>query len=270
MPRINEPTLEEHRRKTLNALLDCAEDIIRYQGDKALTPAAVSEGAGIARNSIYRYVRNMDDLRRMLLMRHLPEWERSLRDGLEGVSDPVDIIGVWVRINIEQASIHGHGWMTKMHVSDTSGTAATCPHASANTGNVGSSGISVSSHMLSSDSSTSSTQLLDSARISPSSSATSSSMPSSTAPEPSFDTTKDSNGKPNFHTVIAQPILNAWYQLAPSSAHIGTALTRGLVASGMHLLENAQDDTESDRIIMQTEIAARAIALALQVQTQEE
>jgi hypothetical protein len=38
----------------------------------------------------------------------------------------------------------------------------------------------------------------------------------------------------------------------------------------MHLLENAQDDTESDRIIMQTEIAARAIALALQVQTQEE
>jgi AcrR family transcriptional regulator len=111
MPRISEATVEEHRRKTMNALLDSAELIVRTKGPDALTACAVAQGAGIARNSIYRYVKDMDDLRRAVLHRHLPQWEQALTDGLADVDTPEKTIVEWVRINLEQDASHGHDWL---------------------------------------------------------------------------------------------------------------------------------------------------------------
>ncbi|WEV46866.1 TetR/AcrR family transcriptional regulator [Bifidobacterium sp. ESL0690] len=118
MPRINEANLEEHRRHTMNALLDSAEKIMREQGGEALTPANVSKGAGIARNSIYRYVKDMKDLRRQLMARHMPQWVEALEKGLSGVIDPAEIIVQWVKINLEQSILQGHDWMTQIPLSD--------------------------------------------------------------------------------------------------------------------------------------------------------
>lgn len=114
MPRISEATLEEHRRKTMNALLDSAETILKTRGDEAFTAVAVGQGAGIARNSIYRYVRDMGELRHRVLERHLPAWQSALDEGLAGIEDPHAIIAVWVRINLEQAAIHGHAWLMRL------------------------------------------------------------------------------------------------------------------------------------------------------------
>ncbi|MCH3973577.1 MAG: TetR/AcrR family transcriptional regulator [Bifidobacterium tibiigranuli] len=209
MPRISEANLEEHRRNTMNALLDCAEHIAKTQGNNALTPAAVSQGAGIARNSIYRYVDNMDDLRHKLLQRHLPDWRKALEDGLAGVSDPVEIIAIWVRINLEQTSIHGHGWMMKLH--PTGGAAARKPKPDAKT-----------------------------------------------------DVSNDgSEDKPDFHATIAMPVARAWRQLCPHSPRVGATITRGLVSSGMRLLESAHDDAQARAIITQVEQAARAMAQSM-------
>ena len=76
-----------------------------------LTAGAVTSAAGIARNSIYRYVDSVDDLRGLVLARHLPAWIDAVAAELEAVDDPAERIVVWVRANLQQAARTGHGWL---------------------------------------------------------------------------------------------------------------------------------------------------------------
>lgn len=92
-------------------LVDAAEQILRSGDPDALTASAVSSAVGIARNSIYRYVDSVDDLRGLVLARHLPDWLDAVENALSTVDDPADRIAVWVRANVEQAARSGHGWL---------------------------------------------------------------------------------------------------------------------------------------------------------------
>lgn len=111
MPRINAATVKEHRANVQSALVDAAERLLREQGADALTASAVTASAGIARNSIYRYVDSVDDLRGMVLARHLPQWSRAVAHAVDGIDDPRERIAVWSRANLEQAAQTGHGWL---------------------------------------------------------------------------------------------------------------------------------------------------------------
>ena len=55
--------MREHRENVRTALVDAAESIVRTEGVDGLTAGAVTKAAGIACNSIYRYVDSVDDLR---------------------------------------------------------------------------------------------------------------------------------------------------------------------------------------------------------------
>ena len=72
MPKITAPTVQEHRARMNERLVDAAENILREGGVRALTAGAVAKEAGIARNSIYRYVDSVDDLRLRVLERNVP------------------------------------------------------------------------------------------------------------------------------------------------------------------------------------------------------
>lgn len=112
MPRINAASVREHREQVSTALVDAAERILRESGDtEALTAGAVATEAGIARNSIYRYVDSVDDLRGLVLARYLPQWGRAVAEAVAGVEDPAERIVVWSRANLEQAATSGHGWL---------------------------------------------------------------------------------------------------------------------------------------------------------------
>lgn len=106
---------KSHREKVLDSLIDSADRILR--SGRKLTAAEVSSAAGIARNSIYRYVDSVDDLRGLVLSRYLPAWEESIAKALEGVTDPIDRLVVWLETNLAQAKITGHSWF--MNVSHT-------------------------------------------------------------------------------------------------------------------------------------------------------
>ena len=71
MPKIDAPTVAEHRARVQQRLVDAAESILRDSPSQPLTAAAVSAQAGIARNSIYRYVDSVDDLRVLVIRRYL-------------------------------------------------------------------------------------------------------------------------------------------------------------------------------------------------------
>lgn len=110
MPRIDAPTVAEHRAKVLERLVDAAEEILR-QRDAELTAGAVTARAGIARNSIYRYVESVDDLRAHVVARYLPTWTATVDAAVAAAPTPADRIVTWVRVNLEQAHASGHGWL---------------------------------------------------------------------------------------------------------------------------------------------------------------
>ncbi len=109
MPKIQAPTVREHREQIRARLIDAAEEILRTDGE--LTAAAVSERAGIARNSIYRYVESVDDLQGLVLARHLPGWLAGVRAALVGMHEPRERVLTWCAANLDQAAESGHGWL---------------------------------------------------------------------------------------------------------------------------------------------------------------
>ena len=109
MPKIAAATVAEHREHIRGALVDAAEQILR--AGEPLTAGVVSASAGIARNSIYRYVDSVDDLRGMVLARYLPAWDEAVAQALAPLPDPGDRIVAWVKVNIRQADSTGHSWL---------------------------------------------------------------------------------------------------------------------------------------------------------------
>jgi|GEM_PF-484576 len=112
MPRIAAATVREHRENVRTALVDAAESIVRTEGVDGLTAGAVTKAAGIARNSIYRYVDSVDDLRGLVLERHLPDWMGAVAEAVDAAGDdPSARILAWVETNLDQAARTGHGWL---------------------------------------------------------------------------------------------------------------------------------------------------------------
>lgn len=111
MPKIDAPTVAEHRVRVQARLVDAAEEILRAGGSHHLTAGAVSAEAGIARNSIYRYVDSVDDLRYLVVARYLPEWLAAVDAAMATTTAPEERIVAWVRVNLEQAAATGHGWL---------------------------------------------------------------------------------------------------------------------------------------------------------------
>ncbi len=114
MPRIQATTVKEHHDIMLSKLVDAAEELLRNDVHAELTAGAVSNAAGIARNSIYRYVTSVDELRGLVIAKHLPVWMRQVDEALEGVKRPRDRIVVWAQENLRQASTSGHSWLIEL------------------------------------------------------------------------------------------------------------------------------------------------------------
>lgn len=114
MPRITEPTVKEHHEMRRRRLIDAAEELLRANPSDTLTAAAVAERAGIARNSIYRYVDSVDELYAMVVLRHMPAWKSAVEGELGQLSDPMERIHGWVRANLQQAQGSGHGWLRRV------------------------------------------------------------------------------------------------------------------------------------------------------------
>ncbi len=109
MPKIQAATVAEHRAQVQVRLVDATEQLMR--AGRPLTAAAVASGAGIARNSIYRYVASVDELRDQVIDRYLPQWLDVVDAAMAAAPTPTDRISVWVHANLRQAADSGHGWL---------------------------------------------------------------------------------------------------------------------------------------------------------------
>jgi hypothetical protein len=239
MPRINGSNLEEHRRRTMNALLDSAENIMREEGDAALTPTNVSRGAGIARNSIYRYVKDMKDLRHQLMARRMPQWIDALEDGLSDITDPAQIVTQWVKINLEQSILQGHDWMTKMPLSDAESYSSEelwKQHDNTENENGAKATDGTGDKEQTNDERDDAEQWYKDAAA------------TDIFCGHRYDASADQSlepQQPSLHQRLRAPIVAAWKELHPANPQVGIALTEGIASNGMRLLSGKEQTKES-------------------------
>lgn len=121
MPKINAPTVREHHTIVKERLLDATEQILREEGIEALSASAVAAKAGIARNSIYRYVSSVDDLRLLTLARYVPRWRDAVFSRVDLTADPATQLEQFMVANLEQTGESSHSWLMSLMRSRTKG-----------------------------------------------------------------------------------------------------------------------------------------------------
>lgn len=85
MPKINAPTLAEHRANQRAALLRAGEEILLSAGLSALSPRTVTERAGLTRSSFYDYFATKDDLLVAITIDSMQRWNAEVKEQLQSV-----------------------------------------------------------------------------------------------------------------------------------------------------------------------------------------
>ncbi|GGC05568.1 TetR/AcrR family transcriptional regulator [Cellulomonas carbonis] len=108
MPRITAPTVAEHRAQQRAAVLRAAEEIVVEQGRDALTIAAVAARTGLARPSVYAYVRSVDDLLVALVRAGFERWAAALERHTADATDPRALVVAWFEAAAASAAAGDH------------------------------------------------------------------------------------------------------------------------------------------------------------------
>lgn len=87
MPKINAPSVAEHRAQQWEALIGEATRILLADGPAAVTPRAVGAAVGLARSSVYEYFPSSGDLLAEVAVRAIAEWSAELA-GAIAPADP--------------------------------------------------------------------------------------------------------------------------------------------------------------------------------------
>ena len=101
MPRISAATNAAQRENTKRAILKSFGQLLYARGLPGLTMTDVAKNAGIGRTAVYNYFADMGEL---LVAYALDETERFLHEldeGIAGVTNPIDQLAVYIRLQIE-------------------------------------------------------------------------------------------------------------------------------------------------------------------------
>jgi AcrR family transcriptional regulator len=99
VPRIVAATIAEHRRIQRKAILDAARDLLAETG-QAPSLAAVGKRAGLARSSVYEYVKSKEDLMAAVVADVFPDWARRIAGAMDEASAPGEKVWAYVESNV--------------------------------------------------------------------------------------------------------------------------------------------------------------------------
>lgn len=100
MPRIQAPTVAEHRARQRRAILDAALAHLAEQGT-APSLADVGARAGLARSSVYEYFSSRDDLLAEVVADVFPVWAARITEAVEAAPTPGRQVWAYVEANME-------------------------------------------------------------------------------------------------------------------------------------------------------------------------
>ncbi len=95
MPKIDAPTIAEHREARRDALLVAAANLM--QQGKTFTVAQVAQEVGLSRSAVYEYYNSAADLIADVLVDEMAMWVDEITPAVNSVSDPNERIEAWVR-----------------------------------------------------------------------------------------------------------------------------------------------------------------------------
>jgi AcrR family transcriptional regulator len=108
MPKISAPTVVEHRVRQREALLQAAIELLVHEGVNAVTPAAVSAAAGLARPSFYQYFSSGAGILAAVIEDAFPRANAALMNALESADGPVEELDTYVRVSLRLAHEGAH------------------------------------------------------------------------------------------------------------------------------------------------------------------
>jgi AcrR family transcriptional regulator len=109
MPRIDAPTVAQHRARQESALLEAARALLREAGPHAVTPSAVGARAGLARTSVYKYFRSSGEILGRLVLAAFEDWGATVRAAVDAATTPDERIDAYVRATLQLAASGAHG-----------------------------------------------------------------------------------------------------------------------------------------------------------------
>ena len=109
MPRIDAPTIAEHRDQRRSALLAAGHELVLTGGPSAVTMTAVAARAGLSRTAVYEYFASTEDLLATVLGERMSSWTNEVQAALDGVDDPGSKIATYVRVSLELIKDGSHG-----------------------------------------------------------------------------------------------------------------------------------------------------------------
>lgn len=100
MPRIQAPTVAEHRARQRRSILDAARALLAENG-AAPSLAAVGARAGLARSSVYEYFSSREDLLAAVIADVLPAWAARIVEAVDAAPTPGARVWAYVTANME-------------------------------------------------------------------------------------------------------------------------------------------------------------------------
>lgn len=99
MPRIQAPTVAEHRARQRRAILDAARAHLAEEG-RAPSLAEVGARAGLARSSVYDYFNSREDLLAAVVADVFPDWAGKVCQAVEAADAPGEQVWAYVEANM--------------------------------------------------------------------------------------------------------------------------------------------------------------------------
>jgi AcrR family transcriptional regulator len=110
VPKIDAPTLAEHRKQRLEAILDAAREIVLEEGVDSLTFAGVAARAGLARNSLYEYFDTREALLLAVLEAELPTWIMAIEKSMSAARTPDGVVKAYITAQLAKVADGDHQW----------------------------------------------------------------------------------------------------------------------------------------------------------------
>ncbi|WP_243708617.1 TetR/AcrR family transcriptional regulator, partial [Actinomadura sp. GC306] len=108
VPKIQAPTVAEHRAAQRAALLGAARSLLAEESERAPSMAEVARRAGLARSSVYAYFKSRDDLLDALIVDTFPRWSAYVRARMGRAKSPGDRILAYVYANLRLVARGDH------------------------------------------------------------------------------------------------------------------------------------------------------------------
>ncbi|MEV8235629.1 TetR/AcrR family transcriptional regulator [Rhodococcus sp. NPDC077669] len=108
MPKIDAPTVAEHRENVEGALLDAARDLLTSKGPESVTPGLIGSAVGLARSSVYKYFPSTKSILVRIVADSFADWNATVRARVSLCDSPDERITAYVHATLDLAAAGAH------------------------------------------------------------------------------------------------------------------------------------------------------------------